>query len=182
MNPDIYLMIARDVIKSNFDKSCIDKKNLLLHHPELQENKATFVTLTINGHLRGCIGSIIAHQSFIDDLISNAQSAAFHDPRFPPLCEEELASIKIEVSILTHPKSVIYDNRDDLSQLIRPKIDGIIIRLGNRQATFLPQVWEELSDFDLFFSNLGQKAGIGTNPLLYHPEIYTYQVEKFKEI
>ncbi len=140
-----------------------------------------FKPIPINGRLRGCIGSIIAHRPLIDDLISNAQSAAFHDPRFSPLTESEFERIRIEVSLLTHPEAVAYKDREGLSKIIRPNIDGVILRLGNQQATFLPQVWEELTDFDDFFAHLGLKAGIGHDPLSFHPEIYTYQVEKHKE-
>jgi uncharacterized protein len=181
MYPKIYLDIAREAIQSRFDQRQIDKDNFVNLYPELTNKGASFVTLTSQGRLRGCIGSIIAHRPLIDDLISNAQSAAFHDPRFTPLTKHELGNIRIEVSLLTHPQPVPYDNRAELSKIIRPDIDGVILRLGNQQATFLPQVWEELSDFDEFFAHLGLKAGIGHDPLSFHPEIYTYQVEKFKE-
>jgi hypothetical protein len=181
MNPTAYLQIARDAIKAHFEHTAVDKDALVDTYPELSNQRATFVTLTINGHLRGCIGSIIAHQSLINDLVSNAESAAFRDPRFPPLSENEFDSVQIEVSLLTKPELISYKNADDLAQIIRPNIDGVILCVGNYQATFLPQVWEELSDFDSFFAHLGLKAGIGNNPLSYHPDIYTYQVEKIKE-
>ncbi|MDD2368927.1 MAG: AmmeMemoRadiSam system protein A [Sulfuricurvum sp.] len=181
MNPTVYLKIARDAIKAHFEHTAVDKDLLIDTYPELRTERATFVTLTLNGRLRGCIGSIIAHQSLINDLVSNAQSAAFHDPRFPPLSLKEFDSAKIEVSLLTKPELISYENAEDLTQIIRPNIDGVILRVGNYQATFLPQVWEELSNFDSFFTHLGLKAGIGSNPLSYHPDIYTYQVEKIKE-
>ncbi|MDD2266603.1 AmmeMemoRadiSam system protein A [Sulfuricurvum sp.] len=181
MNTTVYLKIARDVIKAHFEHTVVDKDTLIDTYPELKIQRATFVTLTLNGHLRGCIGSIIAHQSLIDDLVSNAESAAFRDPRFPPLSLNELDSAKIEVSLLTKPELVTYKDAEDLSHIIRPNIDGVILRVGNYQATFLPQVWEELEDFDSFFTHLGLKAGIGNDPLSYHPDIYTYQVEKIKE-
>ncbi|MDD5159952.1 MAG: AmmeMemoRadiSam system protein A [Sulfuricurvum sp.] len=181
MNPLTYLKIARDAIKAHFEHTQIDKNALLAIYPELSAQRASFVTLTINGHLRGCIGSIIAHQILIDDLISNAVSAAFRDPRFPPLSRSELDEVKIEVSLLTHPEPITYRDTDELSRIIRPDIDGVILRLGNRQATFLPQVWEELPDFNSFFTHLGLKAGIGNDPLSYHPDIFTYQVKKYKE-
>lgn len=181
MDSSFYLTIARNAIMAHFSGEAIDKNQLLSLYPELAHHRATFVTLTIHGRLRGCIGSIIAHRSLIDDLVSNAESAAFHDPRFPPLTESELGDLRIEISFLTHPEEIIYKDRDELSRIIRPNIDGVILRLGNYQATFLPQVWEELDDFDTFFTHLGLKAGIGNDPLSYHPEIYTYQVEKIKE-
>lgn len=176
-----YLTIARDSIRSHFDGSTVDKNAILQQHPQMSVSKATFVTLTLHGQLRGCIGSLIAHRPLIDDLISNAQSAAFRDPRFSPLTVGEFNEITIEVSLLSEPKLVSYHDKAQLESLIHRNIDGVILRLGNHQATFLPQVWEELNDFESFFSHLGMKAGIGSDPLSYHPDIYTYQVEKIKE-
>lgn len=181
MHPSVYIQIAKTAIQAHFEGAKVDKERYVSMYPELSEKKACFVTLTLHHQLRGCIGSIIAHQSLIDDLISNAVSAAFHDPRFPSLSREEFPETAIEVSLLTHPKEVNYTDRDNLFQIIRPHVDGVILRLNNHQATFLPQVWDELDDFDTFFAHLGLKAGIGSDPLSYHPEIYTYQVDKFKE-
>lgn len=182
MNSSLYVDIARNAIGAYFQGSAIDKNQLLSLYPDLAQQGATFVTLTLHGRLRGCIGSIIAHQSLIDDLISNAHSAAFRDPRFSPLSAEEFKEIDIEVSLLTPPMEVTYSDADELIRIIRPNIDGVILRMGNHQATFLPQVWEELKDFESFFAHLGLKAGIGNDPLSYHPDIYTYQVEKYKEV
>ena len=181
MLSSLYLQISREAIKSRFDGSNIDKARFLKLCPEMGLKQATFVTLTLHGQLRGCIGSLIAHRSLIDDLISNAQSAAFHDPRFLPLTAAEFEAIKIEVSLLSEPKLVTYTDQAELKSLIRTGVDGVILRHGNYQATFLPQVWEELSDFETFFSHLGMKAGIGSDPLTYHPDVYTYQVEKIEE-
>lgn len=181
MLSSLYLQIAREAIKSRFDSSTIDKERFLKLYSEMGLKQATFVTLTLYGQLRGCIGSLIAHRPLIDDLISNAQSAAFNDPRFLPLTPAEFEAIKIEVSLLSEPKLLPYTDQAELKSLIRTGVDGVILRLGNYQATFLPQVWEELSDFDTFFSHLGMKAGIGSDPLAYHPEVYTYQVEKIEE-
>lgn len=177
-----YLQIAREAIQTRLDGKVIDKNALLAHYPQLNMKKATFVTLTLNGQLRGCIGSLIAHRSLIDDLISNAQSAAFHDPRFSPLTLQEFNHINIEVSLLSEPKLVSYTDEVDLKSKIHVNEDGVILKVGNdHQATFLPQVWEELNDFETFFAHLGMKAGIGTDPLAYHPDIFVYQVEKIKE-
>ncbi|HLD23844.1 MAG TPA: AmmeMemoRadiSam system protein A [Sulfuricurvum sp.] len=181
MDGSVYIQIAKNAIQEHYNGISIDPDFYLATYPELSQKRACFVTLTLNNRLRGCIGSIIAHQSLLDDLLSNARSAAFHDPRFPPLSQEEFSLISIEVSLLTHPEPVEYSDRVDLMRIIRPDVDGVILRLGNYQATFLPQVWEELSDFDSFFSHLGMKAGLGNDPLSYHPDIYTYQVQKFEE-
>jgi len=140
--------------------------------------KATFVTLKKNGKLRGCIGSLIAHQPFFDDLIKNAKNAAFNDPRFPPLTKEELDKIDLEISILSEPKLVEYDNIEDLKDKIEIGKNGIILKLGVYQATFLPQVWEDLGDFEVFFAHLCIKAGLQSNCLTKHPTIYKYNVQK----
>ena len=183
----ILLRVARLAIEEEFaGRPLIDRDALVAQYPQLAEKRAVFVTLnkqrSAGGYeLRGCIGSIIPVRPLIDDVIHNAKAAAFQDPRFPPLTPAELPLVRIEISILTIPQKVVYTDVDHLRQIIRPGIDGVILRLGDRQATFLPQVWEQLPDFDLFFSHLCQKAGLPGNCLVYHPEIYIYQVEKFEE-
>ncbi len=177
----ILLTIARESIKNNFLNNKSDFSSFFKEYPELKENGASFVTLTKNGNLRGCIGSITAYRSLLDDVISNAQSSAFRDPRFPPLSFEELDKITIEVSILTKPQVLEYKDYEDLKNKINSGVDGVILKEGYQQATFLPQVWDELSSFDSFFSHLCLKAGMGSDCLQLHPEISVYQVEKVKE-
>lgn len=159
----------------------IDRTALLETYPILGEKVATFVTLTIDGELRGCIGSLVAHRPLIDDIIHNAKAAAFQDPRFSPLTTSEYLHARVELSILSNPEPLEYTDTDDLRQKIRPYVDGVILSLNGRQATFLPQVWEQLPGFDDFFAHLGAKAGIGTNALEFHPDIFTYQVEKAQD-
>ncbi|WP_201352386.1 AmmeMemoRadiSam system protein A [Hydrogenimonas urashimensis] len=182
MNGELLLKIARQSIASAFGLAPeVDKEALVARYPELAREQATFVTLTINGGLRGCIGSIVPHRRLIDDLVANARAAAFEDPRFSPLKAEEFENVDIEVSLLSVPQPLEYTDIEDLRQKIRPEVDGVILQLDGRQATFLPQVWEDLNDFDLFFAHLCLKAGLPQNCLAYHPTIFTYQVEKFKE-
>ena len=182
INGELLLKIARQAIASAFGLAPeVDKEALVAEYPELAEEQATFVTLTIGGRLRGCIGSIIPHRRLIDDLVANARAAAFEDPRFAKLTPEEFEKVDIEVSLLTVPQPLPYTDVDDLRRKIRPGVDGVILQLDGRQATFLPQVWEELSDFDLFFAHLCLKAGLPQNCLAYHPQIFTYEVQKFKE-
>ncbi len=182
MNGELLLKIARQAIASAFGQAPeVDKEALVAQYPELAKEQATFVTLTIGGQLRGCIGSIVPHRRLIDDLVANARAAAFEDPRFSPLTAEEFENVDIEVSLLTVPQALEYSDIEDLRRKIRPGEDGVILHLDGRQATFLPQVWEELNDFDLFFAHLCLKAGLPQNCLAYHPTIFTYRVEKFKE-
>ncbi len=178
---EVLLSLARASIKSRFLDGHVETASVVEEYPELKEQGASFVTLTQDGQLRGCIGSIIAHRSLLDDIIENAESAAFKDPRFMPLKEEELARTQIEVSILSTPEIVEYRDLENLKSKVRVGVDGVILRHGNNQATFLPQVWDELPDFDLFFEHLCLKAGLLHSCLESHPQIHLYQVEKKKE-
>lgn len=179
---EIYLKIARQAIEDHlYNRDNSERERLLEHYPELLKEGASFVTLTLGGNLRGCIGSLVAHRPLLDDITANARSAAFHDPRFMPLTTDELSKIEIEVSLLSQPKEVAYTTTEELKRKITVGVDGVVLRLDGRRATFLPQVWEELPSFELFFMHLCQKAGLPTNCLEAHPHIEVYQVEKIKE-
>jgi AmmeMemoRadiSam system protein A len=182
MDKTILLKIARTAILEEFEgKSLINREELIREYPFLLEERATFVTLKIEGNLRGCIGSILPRMALIDDVIYNAKQAAFNDPRFPPLSVEEYERIKVEVSILTIPEKLEYEDVADLKNKIVQGRDGVILILGEHQATFLPSVWEELPNFELFFAHLCQKAGMSGDCLMFHPTIYTYQAEIVEE-
>ena len=180
---EVLLTLARGAIAEVFGQKRLDKEAILKAHPWLEKPGAAFVTLNRreNGALRGCIGSLVAHRSLYDDIVKNAQSAAFSDPRFPALTPEEFDKITVEVSLLSKPKPLSYSSIDDLRSKIRPGIDGVILKLGSYQATYLPQVWEPLPDFDVFFASLCQKAGLPGACLSQHPEIFVYQVEEYHE-
>ncbi|MEO1927784.1 MAG: AmmeMemoRadiSam system protein A [Nautiliaceae bacterium] len=182
MEDKVLLKLARMAILEELEnKKLIDKNEWVEKYPFLKENRASFVTLKKHGALRGCIGSILPHRSLIDDIVSNAKAAAFEDPRFPPLRVEEFDEIKLEISLLTIPQKVEYEDKEDLMKKIRPGVDGVILQLANHQATFLPSVWEELPVFELFFAHLCMKAGLPGDCLMYHPVIYTYQAREIKE-
>ena len=156
----VMLEIARKAIAEELTgEKLLDREALLREHPWLAEPGAAFVTLNENHQLRGCIGSIIAHQPLIDDLIHNAKAAAFSDPRFRPVRPDEFDKLEIEISLLSPPKELPYTDVEDLRRKIRPGIDGVVLRLGNYQATYLPSVWEQLPDFDSFFATLCQRRG-----------------------
>ncbi len=187
MLDSLLLQIAKTAILHEFSDSYkLDKARLLEEHSFLEKNAATFVTIEHSHRLRGCIGSVVAHRSLYDDLVQNAVSAAFHDPRFHPLNEREFPSISLEVSVLSQPKILEYDDFDDLLAKVEPDIDGLILEHNGRQGTFLPQVWEQLKSPKDFLENLSIKAGL--SPLVYkeHPTIYRYHVDsiekKFDEI
>jgi uncharacterized protein len=121
--------------------------------PSLLEPGASFVTLTVHGQLRGCIGALEAHQPLVDDVREHAVAAALEDPRFPPVREDELSRIQVEVSRLTRPLPLEYRDADDLLSKLKPHVDGVILRDGLRRATFLPQVWEKIPDPSDFLDN-----------------------------
>lgn len=149
---------------------------------KFQERRGTFVTLTINGALRGCIGHIIPQESLIEGVRVNAMNAAFRDPRFRPLSQNEFEKIKVEVSILTEPKPLPYTDANDLLSKLRPGTDGLIIRKGYHQATFLPQVWEQLPNKRDFLTHLCLKAGLAGDAWAYDKlEVHTYQAQAFEE-
>jgi len=156
------------------------KYDIVKQYPQFVLKKATFVTLKQQGRLRGCIGSLVAHRELYDDIINNAQSAAFKDPRFPPLTKDELDKTTIEISLLSDAILVPYNDIDDLKSKIIIGEDGIILKLKDKQATFLPQVWENLQTFEIFFEHLCKKARLEGNCLDKHPQIYKYQVKKIK--
>jgi hypothetical protein len=175
------LALARGAIKEVFDpSSSLDAQALKAQHPELLAPQATFATLTLNGELRGCIGTLEAYRPLVDDLIANAKAAAFEDPRFYPLSPEEFENTLLEISLLSAPQKLTYHDIADLKAQVVPGEDGIILQLGHRRATFLPQVWEQLPHFEQFFSHLCQKAGLGANCLASHPDIYRYRAQKIR--
>jgi len=178
----VILQIARDAIKEAVLKTkIINKEELIRKYPWLKQKGAVFVTINEFNQLRGCIGSIIAYRPLIDDIIENAKAAALNDPRFRPLTPQELDKIDIEVSILTPPKPLNYKDIDDLRRKIKPGVHGVILNYRGYQATYLPSVWEQLPNFDIFFSSLCQKAGLPSNCLEYHPQIYVYEAIKIDQ-
>ena len=150
-------------------------------HPQLAERGATFVTLTLDGELRGCIGSLNAHRPLGQDVRDNAVSAALRDPRFPPLSAAEFADVRVEVSLLTEPDFIEFrDEADALAQLV-PGRDGVIFFNGCQRATFLPQVWEQLPDPRTFLAHLKQKAGLPADWWSEEASLQRYEVRKWKE-
>ena len=153
-----------------------------LESPKYLERRGTFVTLTLDGALRGCIGHIIPQESLIEGVRVNAVNAALHDPRFRPVSSNELPRIKIEVSILTAPEPLAFSDANDLAMKLRPGIDGVIIKKNFRQATFLPQVWEQLHDKNTFLRQLCLKAGLDGDAWRKESiDVYIYQVQAFEE-
>jgi len=149
----------------------------------LEEKCGVFVTLEINGGLRGCIGHIIGTEPLYKGVIENALSAAFEDPRFDPLTRKEFPQIEIEISILSRPRELKYTSPEDLKEKLRVGVDGVVLSKGWAKATYLPQVWETFAgDKEQFLSSLCMKAGLSPDEWMGGElKIETYQAEVIKE-
>jgi AmmeMemoRadiSam system protein A len=126
----------------------------------LRRHGAAFVTLKRQGDLRGCIGSAQAYRPLAADVADNAYDAAFRDPRFGPLRQDELDGLSLSVSVLTPPEAIQAADEDALLRALLPRIDGLIIQCQGRRAVFLPVVWEQLPSPSLFLAHLKAKAGL----------------------
>jgi AmmeMemoRadiSam system protein A len=176
------LRLAREALNCAVDGKALPPLDQTTLTPALREKGASFVTLTIRGRLRGCIGTIEPRQPLVDDVRERTISAALQDYRFPPVEANEVDKIEIEISRLTLPQHLEYDNSDDLLEKLRPHVDGVIIKDEYQRATFLPQVWEKIPDKVKFMNDLCWK--MGAPPDIWrqkHLEVLVYQVEEFHE-
>jgi hypothetical protein len=142
---------------------------------------ASFITLKQQDELRGCIGTLEAHRALGEDVRANAVAAAFRDPRFKPLRQDEFTTISVEVSVLSAVEAMTFRDEDDALAQLRPAIDGVIFHYGYHRSTFLPQVWEDLGDPHLFMGHLKRKAGLP--PDFWDPavKLSRYTVMKWRE-
>jgi AmmeMemoRadiSam system protein A len=178
----LLLRLAREALERGVRGETLPPLDASSLPPRLQEAGATFITLTRDGELRGCIGALDPYQPLAEDVREHAVAAALEDPRFPPVSERELDRIEIEVSRLTRPVPLEYRDVKDLLFKLRPHVDGVILRDGSHRSTFLPQVWEKIPSPADFLDNLCYK--MGADPHLWrkkHLEVFTYQVEEFRE-
>lgn len=151
--------------------------------PTIKEKRGCFVTLTENGELRGCIGYLEPRKPLCDCIIENAINAAVNDRRFPaPVTLEELASIRVEISVLTVPQKLEIKDRQELPRHLVANRDGVILLSGWHQSTYLPQVWEHFPDKKDFLDSLCRKGGMPDGCWKDEDtEIFTYQAEVFHE-
>ena len=176
------LKIARQTLKDSVNGLPLPELPLAELPPSLSAVGASFVTLTIAGQLRGCIGALQAYQPLAKDVQEHAMAAALQDFRFPQVSPMELRAIEIEVSVLTPAKPLEYDGAADLVQKLKPGEDGVVLADGHRRATFLPQVWDSLPTPEEFLSHLCLKMGAPSN--LWKKknlDISIYHVQEFHE-
>lgn len=154
--------------------SAINEQDFIPEHipPVLLEIGASFVTLKINDQLRGCIGSVYPTRPLILDVIDNARNAAFQDPRFEPLTIEEASNLEISVSVLTTPERINFKDERDLLSKIYPF--GIILTEKMKRAVYLPVVWEQLPDREIFLNSLKEKAGLPPRYFSKTLEVYKF--------
>jgi len=126
----------------------------------LRAHGAAFVTVQVDGQLRGCLGSLVAHRPLAEDVAAHAHGAASADPRFAPLAPQELDAVALEVSVLGEPEAMRFRDEADLVAQLRPGIDGVILQAGDQRGTFLPKVWDSLPEPAAFLAQLKRKAGL----------------------
>lgn len=176
----VLLNLARQSIKAELEKKSpeIHPKEI---SPTLTQKQASFVTLTAEQKLRGCIGHLDPIQELYKDVTENARAAAFQDPRFMPLTLEEFKRIAIEISVLSKSETLEYDSLSSLIKHLAENKPGVVLKQGIRKATFLPQVWGEVKGAREFLTHLSIKAGLAPDEWTRDAEIETYTVEKISE-
>jgi len=162
-----------------------DKKTVTIKgnaSEKLKKVQGCFVTLNKNGNLRGCIGHILPQEELYKCVIDNAVNAAVNDGRFNPVTEDEIKDIEVEVSVLTSPYKLEYNDSQELLEKLRPMVDGVVIKSGWHQSTYLPQVWEMFDSKEEFLSSLcvkgGASQGCWKDP---NTEVLVYQAQVFSE-
>lgn len=176
---EILKQVARDSVLRGVGEG-ISLRVSLEDFPEtLRRVGAVFVTLRKEGRLRGCIGSYLARRPLVEDVAENAFAAAFRDPRFSPVSQEEFDSLEIHISLLEPPAPLHVGSRDALLTALRPGVDGLLLEDPPHRATFLPQVWEALPDPKDFLEELLLKAGLPRDHWSDTIRFQRYEVEEF---
>jgi AmmeMemoRadiSam system protein B/AmmeMemoRadiSam system protein A len=176
------LQLARRSIAARLDGEELAAPDPATLPEPLRQHRGVFVTLQKEGKLRGCIGSLAPLDPVWQGVMDRAVAAAFHDRRFEPLDAGELDAVHIEISVLTLPELLAYDTPEDLLAKLVPGRDGVILMIGNNQATYLPTVWEQLPDPEEFLSRLSRKAGLSVDGWRRpYAQVFTYQAQVFGE-
>ncbi len=173
------LFLARNAILSHLQQPDSFEIKLDQYSPGLRSKLACFVTLKIQGRLRGCIGSLVAQRELVVDVAHNAIAAAMQDRRFKPLTLEEYRQMDLHLSVLSPPYRVDSQTREELVTRLRPGIDGVILQQGGHQATYLPSVWEQIPDPEQFVSELRAKAGLPRAGWSEQMNVSFYTTEEF---
>lgn len=176
------LDLARQVILSAVEqRPSPSAEPIRKRFPYLSEAGASFVTLTLSGQLRGCIGTLQARRALIEDVAENAYAAAFRDPRFDEVGADEVHALEIEISVLGIPKTLAVSTEQQLIENLLPGVHGLILEFEWHKATFLPTVWRQLKDPATFVAALKRKAGLPED--FWSPAVRcsTYETITFSE-
>ena len=172
------LAIARESIAHALE---LEYRAAIVRIAALDEPAATFVTLKCNGELRGCIGSLRVRRTLREDVAYNARAAAFEDPRFAKLTRREYDALSVEVSLLSPMAPIEVDGLAAACAVLRPGVDGVLLECGERRATFLPQVWDDVADAHAFLLLLQRKAGLPAGAWDPRTRLSRYTVTKWHE-
>jgi AmmeMemoRadiSam system protein A len=174
------LRLARAALETAFDNTRV----AVPREPWLDEPRATFVTLRLreDDELRGCVGSVEARQPLGEAVIASARSAAFHDPRFAPLTCEELALVRIDVSVLSPLVPCPVASEADAHATLGRTRPGVMLSHGGRRGVLLPQVWESVPDPGEFLRHLKRKAGLAGGFWSPQIELCTFTCDVFDEL
>jgi AmmeMemoRadiSam system protein A len=172
------LELARGSIAERFGGPKVERRD---GDAWLEQPGAVFVTLTVDGELRGCVGSSSARRPLFDDVMDNAKAAAFEDPRFPPLTVKELEKAKIEVSVLSPLEKLEVATEAELLAKLRPGVDGLQIAWGGHRALFIPEMWNQVSDPGKFLFYLKRKAGLPASGWQEGTRVHRFTAEAFVE-
>jgi AmmeMemoRadiSam system protein A len=173
---EFLLELAKKAIEAHPNHYDVDSEEI---SGVLKEKKGVFVTVHLNGQLRGCIGHTMPVMPLYKAVIENAVNAAYKDPRFPPLEKRDASRLEIEISVLSEPVKLWFTSPEELLKKLN-KEEGIIIKKGIHTATFLPQVWEQIEDKQEFMAHLCFKAGLSPGAWKENnTEIYSYKAERF---
>jgi AmmeMemoRadiSam system protein B/AmmeMemoRadiSam system protein A len=175
------LGLAREVVKEGATHDGNPPRvNLQGRLPaSLRAQRASFVTISIGGQLRGCRGTLLPLRPLLFDVAENAYQAGFKDPRFPPISVDEIAKLEFHVSILSTPRRIACASEEELVRALRPDVDGLVLRDNGRQSTLLPSVWSQLTDPVTFVRQLKLKAGLPADHWSPTLEAYRYGAESF---
>jgi AmmeMemoRadiSam system protein A len=145
----------------------------------LRSERASFTTLTIGGQLRGCCGSLDPARPLAEDVWRNAWASAFSDPRFAPLARHEFSGLELRLSVLSPLEPLPVASETELIEALRPGVDGLVLELDARRATFLPAVWDQLPEPHAFLLQLKRKAGWAPDFWSGRLRIHRYTTQSF---
>ena len=149
----------------------------------LRAVRASFVTLKMKDQLRGCVGSVKAHQPLVADVAGSAYRAAFGDRRFDALTKDELSTIEdgmaLSISILSQPRRLPGQTEAEALEAMVPGTDGLILRDSDHASLLLPQVWSSIGDAKDFLHALKSKAGLPEDHWSSSLRLFRFQTETF---